>query len=404
MTATERFLDYVTYDTRSDPATGTHPSTEKQKELGAHIADEWRAIGLSDVFRDERGYVYGYLPATKGMEEAKATGLIAHLDTAPAMPGANVRARVVRYGGGDIVLNAEESIVMRAKEFAHLEHYIGQELIVTDGTTLLGADDKAGAAEITAALARIAGDASLRHPRIPVCLTPDEEIGQGADFFDRARFAADWAYTVDGGALGEIEYENFNAASARVTVNGVSIHPGEAKNKMKNAARMAMEFVGLLPPAETPEHTEGYEGFFHLAEMAGGEEKATLGFIIRDHDRENFEARKKTMERIAAYLNDKYGEGSFVLEMKDTYYNMKEKILPHMHLIDRAESAMRKAGVEPCCVPIRGGTDGARLSWEGLPCPNLSTGGHNFHGRYEYIPVQSLERMTDVLVYLLSEG
>ncbi|HPE16432.1 MAG TPA: peptidase T [Oscillospiraceae bacterium] len=404
MTATERFLDYVTFDTQSDPMSKTHPSSEKQKKLGAHIADEWREIGLSDVFQDEYGCVYGALPATEGMEGAKVTGLIAHMDTSPDMPGENVKAHVVRYGGGDIVLNEEKGVVMRAAEFSHLERYRGQELIVTDGTTLLGADDKAGAAEITAALARIAGNPSLRHARIPVCLTTDEEIGQGADFFDQKRFAADWAYTVDGGALGEIEYENFNAASARVTVHGVNIHPGEAKNKMKNAARLAVELVNLLPPAETPEHTEGYEGFYHLSEMIGSEEKAVLGFIIRDHDLEKFEARKKVMERAVAYLNDKYGAGSFTLEMRDTYYNMREKILPHMHLIARAKEAMRKAGVEPICVPIRGGTDGARLSWEGLPCPNLSTGGHNFHGRFEYIPVQSLERMTDVLVHLVSEG
>ncbi len=401
MNVTERFLKYVSFDTRSDPKSGTHPSSARQLVLANELKAELEAMGLDEVYLDERGYVYGVVPASEGAENEPSIGLVAHMDTSPDISGENVKARIVDYTGGDIVLNEEKNIVMRAADFPHLERYSGWQLIVTDGTTLLGADDKAGVAEIFTAVERLMNDKSLRHGRIPVCITPDEEIGEGADFFDIPRFGADFAYTVDGGALGEIEYENFNAASAAVTVNGVNIHPGDAKGKMKNAMLIAVEFASLLPADEIPAKTEKYEGFFHLCEMSGKEEKASLAYIIRDHDRQLFEKRKEQMTAIAAALNEKYGEGTVELDLRDSYYNMKEKIEPHMHIVERANNAMTAEGVEPLIVPIRGGTDGARLSYEGLPCPNLSTGGHNFHGRYEYIPVQSMEKMVDVLLRIV---
>ncbi len=397
MNVTERFLKYVSFDTRSDPKSGLHPSSAKQLVLAKELAAELEGMGLEEVLLDERGYVYGVIPASAGAENEPVIGLVAHMDTSPDISGENVRARIVDYTGGDIVLNEEKGIVMRVSEFPHMANYIGGQLIVTDGTTLLGADDKAGVAEIFTLCERLMGDPSLRHGRIPVCITPDEEIGEGADAFDIPRFAAEYAYTVDGGALGEIEYENFNAASASVVINGVNIHPGDAKGKMKNALLIAVEFASLLPADEIPAKTEGYEGFYHLCELSGEEERAQLAYIIRDHDRAIFEQRKEKMTAIAAALNEKYGAGTVELILRDSYYNMREKIEPHMHIVDKAKAAMLAAGVEPIIVPIRGGTDGARLSYEGLPCPNLSTGGHNFHGRYEYIPVRSMEKMVDVL-------
>lgn len=398
----ERFLRYVSYDTQSSECSNTTPTTEKQKLLGAALARELGEIGLHGVKMDEFGYVYGWLPATAGQEGVPCLGLIAHMDTSPDAPGAGVRARVVHYAGGALPLS--EHVVMRPEEFESLKRYVGQELIVTDGTTLLGADDKAGIAEIVTAVEYLIHHPELPHGRIAVGFTPDEEVGSGADHFDVEGFGAAAAYTVDGGELGELEYENFNAASARVTVRGFHIHPGSAKGKMRNACLMAMEFVSMLPQAETPAHTEGYEGFFHLSHMEGDETEARLSYLIRDHDRARFEARKERLNLIAAYLNEKYGPATVQVELKDSYYNMRERLEPHMYLIHRARAAFQKAGVEAVEVPIRGGTDGARLSYMGLPCPNLSTGGVNFHGVMEYIPVSSMEKMVEVLVHLTTES
>lgn len=401
MKAQERFFQYISFDTTSDENTAESvcPSTENQKELARALVEEMKRLGLDDAHMDQFGYVYGSLPANCETK-TPCIGLISHMDTSSSAGGANIKARIVQnYDGGDILLNPEKNIVMSPKQYDSLCDYKGNDLIVTDGTTLLGADDKAGIAEILTAIEKLR-ESGRRHGRIAVAFTPDEEIGRGADRFDVAHFGAEFAYTVDGGKLGEIEYENFNAAAATVTVHGVNIHPGDAKNRMKNAALMAIEFNSMLPPNEIPACTEGYEGFHHLSHIVGDEEKCELRYIIRDHDRTLFETKKAAFEKIAAYLNGKYGENTVELCLKDSYYNMKEKIEPHMFLIDRAKDAMRKAGVEPKTVPIRGGTDGAHLSFMGLPCPNLSTGGHNFHGRFEYIPVQSMDRMVDVLVNL----
>ena len=398
MTVTERFLKYVSFGTNSDENSETCPSTESQRVLGEYLAKELEEMGLSDVGIDENGYVYGVLPATKGHENDPSIGFIAHMDTSPSVCGDNIKPSVIKYEGGDIILNETESI--RTSDFPALSNYIGKELIVTDGTTLLGADDKAGIAEIFTAIEYLIAHPEISHGRIPVCITPDEEIGRGADRFDLKRFNGDWAYTVDGGELGEIEYENFNAASARITVHGINIHPGSAKNKMKNAALLAAKFVNLLPEAETPLHTEGYEGFYHVCAIGGDETTAFVQLIIRDHSENMFNMRKLYVKRLADYLNEICGEGTFEAEIKDSYYNMKEKIVPHMHIIDNAVSAMKKVGVEPKIVPIRGGTDGARLSYEGLPCPNLSTGGLNFHSIHEFIPVFAMEKMVEVIVTL----
>ena len=393
MTVTERFLQYVSFATASDEASPSCPSTEGQRALGAHLAAELQALGLSEVEQDADGYVYGYLPG-----EGPALGLIAHMDTSPTVSGANIRPAIVPYPGGELALGAS---VLSPRDYPVLEEYVGQQLIVTDGTTLLGADDKAGVAEIVTLCEELLSHPEIRHRPIAVCFTPDEEIGRGADRFRLERFPAAEAYTVDGGELGEIEYENFNAASAVLTVRGLNIHPGSAKGKMKNAALMAAEFIGLLPAAETPAHTEGYEGFYHLCEIRGDESSAEAVFILRDHDRDKFEARKAFLRQTADYLNAKYGAETFTLQLRDSYYNMKEKLAGHMHLIRNAEAAMQKAGIPPKVVPIRGGTDGARLSYEGLPCPNLSTGGVNFHSIHEFIPVRSLEKMVEVLKNLV---
>ncbi len=401
MNVIERFLKYVSFDTQSDENSKTCPTTAKQKLLGAELAAELSQMGLQNAHMDADGYVYAWLPATPGCEGVPCMGLIAHMDTAPAFPGVNVKPRLVEYRGGDVILNAEKDIRIRADEDEALPRYVGQHLIVTDGSTLLGADDKAGVAEIFTALEHLAAHPELKHGRIAVGITPDEEVGRGADRFDVAGFGAAVAYTVDGGELGELEYENFNAAGATVTIHGLNIHPGSAKNRMKNALLLGLEFAGMLPAAETPAHTDGYEGFYHLQHMEGDETTTVLDYIVRDHDKAKFEARKETMKRITAYLNAKYGEDTVVLELRDQYYNMKAQIEPHMYLIHRAKAAFRKAGVEPREVPIRGGTDGARLSYEGLPCPNLSTGGLNFHGRQEYIPAESLEKMVEVLLNLV---
>ncbi len=402
MNVTERFLKYVGFDTQSDEHSETTPSTEKQKLLGRALAEEMRELGMEGVRMDDCGYVYGFIPASSGCETIPTLGFLAHVDTSPDVSGKDVRARIVRYEGGDLPLG--NGAVLSPTVFPSLNRYVGQDLIVTDGSTLLGADDKAGIAEIMAACAELIRDPDAKHGRIAIAFTPDEEIGCGTDHFPVELFGAAAAYTVDGGELGEIEYENFNAASAKLTVHGLNIHPGSAKNKMKNAILLANEWISRLPAAETPAHTEGYEGFFHVHDMEGNESGATVALLVRDHDREKFEARKDFLRDLTAYENKVWGAGTFELTVQDSYYNMKEKILPHPGLIERAKEAMRSAGAEPVCVPIRGGTDGARLSYLGIPTPNLSTGGANFHGIYEYLPVPSLEKMVDVLLYLMKNA
>ena len=394
-----RFLTYVAMDTTSDESSDTCPSSERQWALARHLEQEMHALGLQDVRLDEHAYVYGFIP---GNDPAlPAIGLIAHMDTVDAVPGSPIHPRTIHYTGGDIVLNAEKGIVMREKDFESLQKDRDKDLIVTDGTTLLGADDKAGVAEIMTFCEYVLAHPECRHGKICVGFTPDEEIGRGADLFDVAGFGADFAYTMDGGPVDEVEYENFNAASAAVTVHGFSIHPGSAKNKMRNAARMAMEFHGMLPVHEIPECTEGYEGFYHLARMEGEEQQARLVYIIRDHDRDKFEQKKARMQKIAAYLNDKYGAGSFELALRDSYYNMKEKVQEKPEVIQRAFDALRACGLTPKAVPIRGGTDGARLSFMGLVCPNLGTGGRNYHGIFEYAVVQEMEAAVDMLKKLI---
>lgn len=402
MRAYERFLKYVTIYTTSDEESTTHPSTARQFDLAHLLVAQLKELGVADAAVDDKCYVYGTLPATPGYEEKPALGFVSHMDTAPAAPGENVKPQVFEnYDGGD-VLFAGTGEYMTVEKFPELANWKGQTLITADGTTLLGADDKAGVAEIMSAVEYLLQHPELPHGRIAVGFTPDEEVGQGADHFDVEGFGAAVAYTVDGGELGELEYENFNAANAGVYFHGVNIHPGSAKNKMKNAILIALEFAGMLPPAETPAHTEGYEGFYHLHDMKGSETEAELHYILRDHDRARFEARKEYLGRAADYLNAKYGAGTVELVLRDSYYNMREQIEPHMYLILRARAAMEAAGVTPVEVPIRGGTDGARLSYMGLPCPNLCTGGVNFHGVHEYIPAQALTKMTEVLVNLLT--
>ena len=395
MSVKEKFLDYVRFDTQSDETSATIPSTEKQKTLGAHLVEEMQRIGIADARMDEHGYVYGSIPAN--CEKKNTIGFIAHMDTSPDFSGKDVRPRVIeQYDGGDIVLNEALGIVTSVSDFPALQKRAGKTLIVTDGTTLLGADDKAGIAEILQMAEEIIRD-DLPHGTVKIAFTPDEEIGNGPVKFDVAGFGCDFAYTVDGGDLGELEYENFNGASAHVAVKGLSVHPGSAKNKMINAMTVAMEFASLLPKHEVPENTEGYEGFAHLVGMQGEIEHATLDYIIRDHDRTLFENRKEKFRLAADFLNRKYGRALVTVELKDTYYNMKEKILPHMEIIETAQAAMLKNGVEPNIIPIRGGTDGARLSFMGLPCPNLCTGGENAHGKHEFAVLEDMEKIVDIL-------
>ena len=399
---TDRFLRYVQIDTQSDEeGTGT-PTTEKQHELARLLVEELTKMGAEEITYDkEHCYVYASIPATEGMEKKPVMGFISHMDTSPAVSGANVRPRIITaYDGKDIVLNSGLGIVMKTADFPELKEYQGKSLIVTDGTTLLGADDKAGVAEIMTMAEYLLSHGDVPHGKLRIGFTPDEEVGAGADHFDVELFSADCAYTVDGGKLGELEYENFNAAGARVTFHGRSVHPGDAKNKMKNALLTAMEFQGMLPVSENPMYTEKYEGFYHLDALNGDIERAVADYIIRDHYREKFEQKKALFEKAGAFLNEKYGEGTVEIELKDSYYNMKEIIEDHMELIDHAMEAMREAGVEPVVVPIRGGTDGARLSYMGLPCPNLCTGGHNFHGRFEYICIESMEAVVRILLNL----
>ena len=399
----ERFLKYVSFDTESDPHSQTVPTTEKQKVLGAYLVEEMKNMGIHDAFMDEKGYVYGSIPASEGCENATALGLIAHMDTASACSGKDIKARIVsNYDGGNILLNVDKNIVMSPVDYPSMKKYVGQDLIVTDGTTLLGGDDKAGIAEILSAAEIFLNQPELKHGPLKIGFTPDEEVGRGANYFDVKGFGADLAYTVDGGELGEISYENFNAASAVVTIHGRSVHPGSAKNIMISALQLGMELQSMLPANEQPVYTEGREGFTHLDEMKGDVETCVMDFIIRDHDKAKFEEKKARMEKIVAYLNEKYaGACSIELNLKDSYYNMLEQIKPHMELITKAEEAFRAHGVEPVSLPVRGGTDGARLSYMGLPCPNLCTGGHNCHGRFEYVPVQSMDKIVEILVTLV---
>jgi len=398
MNVTDRFLRYVKFDTQSDELTNLTPSTPGQFEFAKALEKELRQIGLSDISLDENGYLMATLPGNTEKADVPVVGFIAHLDTSPDMSGHNVRPRIVKdYDGGDIVLNQQEDIVLSPAAFPELLHYKGQDLIVTDGTTLLGADDKAGIAEIISAVVYLKEHPEIEHGDIRIAFNPDEEIGQGAHKFDVERFGADWAYTMDGGEVGELEYENFNAAVARVTFKGRNVHPGYAKHKMINSIRIANQFILMLPRWETPEHTEGYEGFYHLVQIEGSVEQTTLTYIIRDHDRDRFERRKRELEHLVRKTNNEF-PGCATIDMKDQYFNMREKIEPVMYIIDIAEEAMRLAGVTPKVQPIRGGTDGAQLSFKGLPCPNIFAGGLNFHGRYEFVPVQSMEKARQVIV------
>lgn len=395
----ERFLKYVSYPTMSDESSDTVPSTAKQLVLSRAIAEELRALGLSDVELDEYGYLYATLPAN--VDDSTVTlGLVAHVDTSDACPDQPIKPRIVEYCGGDICLNEERGIVMSPADYPSLNGYVGDHLIVTDGTTLLGADDKAGVCAIVSAIERLISSGE-KHGRVRICFTPDEEIGRGADHFNVEKFGADYAYTVDGGALGEIEYENFNAAAATVEFHGVSIHPGSAKDKMKNAALMAMEFNSLLPKEQIPAKTEGYEGFFHLTDMQGDCESARLSYIIRDHDMDKFNIKKALLLFAAETINQRYGQGSCIAGVKDSYFNMKEIIDGNMYIIDRAREAMEQLDIEPVIIPIRGGTDGARLSFMGLPCPNICTGGENFHSRFEFLSLESLEGVTRIVERLI---
>ena len=394
----ERFLRYARIHTTSDEFSETCPSTDRQKGLGAVLVEEMLAMGITDAHMDENGYVYGTVP---GDPKLPTIGLIAHMDTAPDACGENVNPRVVEYNGGDILLNKEMNLYLRESEFESLRRHQGKHLIVTDGTTLLGADDKAGIAEIMTA-AEFLLTTKMNHATLKIGFTPDEEIGRGADRFDIKGFGADYAYTVDGGTLGEIEYENFNAAGAKVVFHGRNIHPGSAKNKMVNSQYIAMEFQSLLPEAQKPEHTEGYEGFFHLTDMEGTVEESTLRYIIRDHNMQKFQEKKALLKSATDFINAKYGVNTAELTIRDSYFNMREKIEPCMYIVERAMQAMKAVGMEAVAVPIRGGTDGARLSFEGLPCPNLCTGGENYHGRFEYIPVEDMELCTKLLVQILT--
>lgn len=396
----ERFLRYVRIDTRAEENRITFPSSLKQKELGRILAEELKQMGAARVYFDEEyGYVYALIPATANQKSQKTLAFIAHMDTAPDLSGANVNPKIIQnYDGKDIVLNEKEGILLSPKKFPELLEYIGKNLITTDGSTLLGADDKAGIAEIMTMAEELLQNPQWEHGNIAICFTPDEEVGAGVEHIDLKRLGADYAYTVDGGALGELEYENFNAASAVITIKGVNVHPGMAKNKMKNAALIGIELELLLPREQKPEYTCDYEGFYHLADMHGNEEEARMNYLIRDHDRDKFEKKKAYLADCVALLNKKYGENTISLEVRDSYYNMAEKIVPeHLFLVEEARKAMEELGITPRIQPIRGGTDGARLSFMGLPCPNLCAGGHNFHGRYEYCCIESMEMIVELL-------
>lgn len=394
---TERFLKYVSFDTQSEVEQEQIPSTQKQFELANYIVEELKQIGLQDISIDEHAYIMATLPANTD-KKIPTIGFIAHMDTSPDFSGSNPKPQIVKnYQGQDIVLIEDEEIVLSPDYFPELLLYKGQDIITTDGTTLLGADDKAGVAEIVTAMEELMSDDSIKHGSIRIGFTPDEEVGRGADLFDVKKFAADWAYTMDGGEIGELEYENFNAAGAKLTFKGKIVHPGYAKDKMINSQTRAAEFLLAMPQNETPETTESYEGFFHMMSMEGSVEKTTLNYIIRDHNMDLFKKRKQAMIDLVADFNDKYGAGSVELDMTDQYYNMREKIEPVMHIVDIAEQAMKNIGITPNVKAIRGGTDGSRLSYMGLPCPNIFAGGHNFHGRYEFLPIPSLIKAKDVI-------
>lgn len=398
-TLLERFLKYVTFDTQSDETTGVTPSTPGQRVFAEALVKELQEIGLEEISLDENCYVMATLPANT-TDQIPTIGFIAHLDTSPDMSGKEVTPRIVKYEGGDITLNEEEQIVLSPEKFPELLDYVGQEIIVTNGKTLLGADDKAGVAAIISAVAHLKAHPEIKHGKIRIAFTPDEEIGEGADHFDVEKFGCEWGYTIDGGQIGELEYENFNAAAVRVSFKGLNVHPGYAKNKMRNAALLAAEFAMRLPAAERPEHTSGYEGFFHLTGMAGSVEEAMLSYIVRDHDRGKFEARKALFALLADDMNSRYPD-SVTLEIKDQYYNMKSVVEPKKEVVDLAFEAMTQVGVKPLVKPIRGGTDGARLSFMGLPCPNLFAGGLNFHGRYEFLPIPSLEKSMETIIKII---
>lgn len=397
MPIVDRFLQYVKFDTQSDEETNMTPSTPGQMIFAQHLEKELQSLGLSEISLDDNGYLMATLPSNVDYP-TPTVGFIAHLDTSPDMTGRHVNPRIIeKYDGGDIVLNAEKGIILSPNEFPELSHYVGQALIVTDGNTLLGADDKAGIAEIVSAVSHLIHHPEIKHGKIRIAFNPDEEIGQGAHKFDVERFGADWAYTMDGGEIGELEYENFNAAVAKVRFRGRNVHPGYAKHKMINSIRIANQFIIMLPRWETPEHTEGYEGFYHLISIEGSVEETVLTYIIRDHDRDRFERRKKELEHLARKINHEYPDCCSI-EIKDQYYNMREKIEPVMYIVDTAEQAMRNLDIVPKVQPIRGGTDGAQLSFKGLPCPNIFAGGLNFHGRYEYLPIPSMEKAMETIV------
>ena len=394
----DRFLKYVSFETTSDEESGVTPSTPGQMELAKYLKEELENLGLQEVFLDENGYLYATLPANTS-KQVPVVGFIAHMDTAPDMSGKNVTPRIVQnYDGGDIVLNAAESIVLSPSQFPELKNHVGEDLIVTDGNTLLGADDKSGIAEIISGVVYLMQHPEIEHGKIRIAFNPDEEIGLGAHKFDVERFGCDFAYTFDGGEVGELEFENFNAAAAKLTFTGRNVHPGTAKNKMINSIRVANHFISMLPSHETPEHTEGYEGFYHIIGFSGNVEQTVVNYIIRDHSRERFESRKREFQHLTNKINAEYGEGTLKLELRDQYYNMREKIEPVMYVIDIAKEAMLAAGVEPVVKAIRGGTDGAQLSFKGLPCPNIFAGGMNMHGRFEYVPIPSMEKAMKVVV------
>lgn len=398
MALVERFLKYVSFDTQSSEETEVTPSTPGQMVFAKYLKEELESLGLEDITLDEHGYLFATLPANID-KPVPTIGFIAHMDTSPDMSGKDVSPRIVQnYDGSDIVLCAEENVVLSPSQFPELLDHKGEDLIVTNGKTLLGADDKAGIAEIVSAIVYLKEHPEIKHGKIRIGFNPDEEIGLGAHKFDVEKFGCDWAYTMDCGEVGELEFENFNAASAKITFKGRNVHPGYAKNKMINSIRVANRFCALLPAHETPEHTEGYEGFYHLISFNGDVEQTTVAYIIRDHDRARFESRKKKIERFVSEINAEYGEGTATLELRDQYYNMREKIEPVMHIIDTAFAAMEAVGVKPNVKPIRGGTDGAQLSFKGLPCPNIFAGGLNFHGRYEFVPIQNMEKAMKVIV------
>ncbi len=398
-TLIERFLKYVSFDTQSSEDSGVTPSTPGQMKLAEYLRDELQALGLHDVCLDANGYLYATLPANIDDADVPVVGFISHLDTSPDAAGKDIHPRIVKnYDGSDIVLNEAQGIVLSTGRFPEILDHKGEDIIVTDGTTLLGADDKAGIAEIVSAMVYLQEHPEIKHGRVRIAFNPDEEIGLGAHKFDVERFGCNFAYTMDGGEVGEIEYENFNAASARLTFTGRNVHPGTAKNKMVNSIRVANRFISMLPSHETPEHTEGYEGFYHVTSFEGNVERTTVSYIIRDHSRDRFESRKREFQHLANKINGEYGEGTVTLEMHDQYYNMREKIEPVMYIIDMAKEAIRQVGVEPQVKAIRGGTDGAQLSFKGLPCPNIFAGGMNMHGRYEYVPIQSMEKAMMVVV------